>query len=85
MITRAQALTAGEFHQDSPTRPPQTKAGQRSCYVWRRNGATQTWKTRPDDFRVPVKYGLRQYGQIRQADAAAYHVAADCPYARELG
>ena len=23
--------------------------------VWRRNGKTQTWKTRPNEFRVPVK------------------------------
>ena len=24
------------------------------------NGKCQTWKTRPDDFRLPVKYGLKQ-------------------------
>ena len=23
------------------------------------NGKIKTWKTRPDDFRLPVKYGLR--------------------------
>lgn len=30
----------------------------------RRNGRTQTWKTRPNDFRIPIKIGFRQYGEI---------------------
>lgn len=30
----------------------------------RRNGKTQTWKTRANDFRIPVKYGFRGYGNI---------------------
>lgn len=30
----------------------------------RRNGRTQTWKTRPNDFRIPVKAGLRSTAQI---------------------
>ena len=25
-----------------------------------RNGKTKTWKTRPQEFKIPVKYGLRQ-------------------------
>ena len=25
----------------------------------RRNGRTQLWKTRPDEFRIPVKMGFR--------------------------
>lgn len=28
------------------------------------NGALKTWKTRPDDFRLPTKYGLRDGVQI---------------------
>lgn len=32
----------------------------------RRNGQTQTWKTRPNDFRVPVKAGFRTTGQFTQ-------------------
>jgi hypothetical protein len=32
----------------------------------RRNGKTQTWKTRPNDFKIPVKYGLYQYFYIDQ-------------------
>lgn len=30
----------------------------------RRNGRTQTWKTRPGHFRIPVKAGLKSYGEI---------------------
>ena len=32
--------------------------------TWRRNGATKTWKTRPGEFRIPVKFGLYAYGYI---------------------
>ena len=32
----------------------------------RRNGKTKTWKTRPNDFRIPVKYGLRDCFYITQ-------------------
>lgn len=28
------------------------------------NGKVQTWKTRPDECRIPVKHGLYQYGVI---------------------
>lgn len=33
---------------------------------WRINGKVQTWKTRPRDFKVPVKRGLRQHSYITQ-------------------
>jgi hypothetical protein len=39
---------------------------------WRRNGATQTWRTRPDEYRVPVKYGLRSYGALIEGDGAPF-------------
>lgn len=34
----------------------------------RRNGRTQTWKTRPNDFRTPMKYGLRGTTAFTQDD-----------------
>lgn len=71
MITRQQAMTGQTFHEDH------TPAGK--IYEWRRNGATQTWKTRPDEFRIPVKYGLRSTGQIRHYDAHRFHLAEECP------
>lgn len=33
-------------------------------WLVRRNGATKTWKTRPGDFRIPIKAGLRVYGEL---------------------
>ncbi len=42
---------------------------------WRRNGATKTWKTRPADFKIPVKHGLYDYGYIDQDNAADFKVA----------
>lgn len=64
MITKSQAETERYFHDDE-------------CRTWRRNGATQLWKTRPADFRVPVKYGLYAYGQIWHTDAHLFHVPGD--------
>jgi len=39
------------------------------------NGKCKTWKTRPEDFRLPVKYGLRTCFYITPADAANWKVA----------
>lgn len=84
-LTREHALTAGMFHWN----------GNGGCYVVtgprggitvhqtraRRNGATQTWKTRPDEYRVPVKHGIRARGQfsIYHHDARSWHAASQCP------
>lgn len=32
----------------------------------RRNGATKVWKTRPEEFKIPVKYGMYNYFYIDQ-------------------
>lgn len=34
----------------------------------RRNGRTQTWKTRPGEFRIPCKHGLYDYFNITHLD-----------------
>lgn len=70
-ITFEQALTAAEFHENE-RRPDGT------CYRHRRNGKTQTWKTRPGHFRIPVVYGLRGYGQITHETADKFHLASEC-------
>ena len=43
------------------------------------SGATQTWKTRPAEFRVPVKHGLYESGEITHRNADCFHLVADCP------
>jgi hypothetical protein len=70
-ITREDAMTADRFHENHEL------AGK--IYEWRRNGATQTWKTRPEDFRVPIKYGLKSYDSITPGNAHLMHRADQCP------
>jgi hypothetical protein len=47
--------------------------------AYRRSGQTKTWKTRPNDFRVPVKFGLYEAGEITQDNAHLFHIGEDCP------
>lgn len=70
MITKEQALVGSNFHQAvSPTK----------CRNWRRNGATKVWKTRPNDFRVPVKFGLYGYDSITHLNSEKLFEDKDCP------
>lgn len=64
-LTPQTALTASHFYSRAHT----YKDGVRPIEV-RRNGATKTWKTRPGEFRIPVKYGMYQYFYITDKDAA---------------
>jgi len=41
----------------------------------RRNGKTVTWKTRPGEFRLPVKFGLKGYHSITRGDMAQCCIA----------
>lgn len=80
MITREQALRCQEFHTNKCAlvvgpRGGETVQQQRV----RRNGNTQTWKTRPTEWSLPVKYGLKQAFRITQRDADLWHAAEDCP------
>ena len=34
------------------------------------NGKPKTWKTRPDDVNIPIKYGLYEYATIEYRDGA---------------
>lgn len=42
----------------------------RNGNLWqvRRNGRTKTWKTRPREFRIPVKIGFRDCTQLSHGD-----------------
>ena len=70
MVTKEQALNAMMFH---------VAIGPNKCQKWRRNGATKVWKTRPDEFRVPVKFGLYAYAYIDHTNAHKVHLGEDCP------
>ncbi len=83
MITKDQALSANTFHyvgRCNCTRTVGPRGGVTekvtSC---RRSGATKTWKTRPDHFRVPVKYGMYESGEVTHDNASEWHTAENCP------
>ena len=46
--------------------------------TWRRNGRTKTWKTRPGNFRIPVKHGLYVYGVVDHLNANEVHLEEEC-------
>lgn len=78
-ITRDQALNLGTFH-----RPGSHDDDKNRCYVLRRSGRTKTWVTRPDDYRIPVKYGIYEHGYIMSATLACPgDVSGDYVFARE--
>lgn len=70
-ISKHDAQTCDRFHENHEP------AGK--IYEWRGNGACQTWVTRPDEFRRPVKYGLRGYDAITHLNAGQFHRADQCP------
>lgn len=70
MITYQQALTENNFEHVSKT----NKSDKQPMRV-RRTGKTKTWKTRPDEFQIPVKYGLYESGYITHDNAKEWNVA----------
>ncbi len=84
-ISFEQAMTADRFHEDGCSETVGPRGGRTiRVYEWRRNGKTQVWKTRPGEFRVPVKYGMRGYDYIDQYNADRFHVESDCPLRKEV-
>lgn len=80
MITKEQAMVENHFHVGECTRTIGPRGGEKIQMVFvRRTGRTQTWKTRPNAFRVPIKHGLRDSGEITQDNAHAFHLEEDCP------
>ena len=69
MITKEQALTARHFEHVT------LKGSDGKPVRCRAMGACKTWKTRPNDFKLPVKYGLYQSFYITHDNAGEWHVA----------
>ena len=57
--------------------------GPKRVERWRRNGMTKTWKTRPGEFRIPIKHGLRAYSYLTHDNAHEFHLEEECPYGME--
>lgn len=70
MVTKEQALTEKHFIQVTD--------GEGNLLAkpikWRASGKCKTWKTRPDDFSLPVKHGLNRWGYITQDNANCLEV-----------
>ena len=45
---------------------------------WRINGRCKTWKTRPAEFRVPIKLGLYDNHYLDHENAVGFHPACMC-------
>ena len=43
------------------------------------NGRVQTWKTRPNEVKIPYKRGLYEYGYITQHDLADFTLTEPAP------
>lgn len=72
-VTKEQALTHNRFHYSPGCNENRTER-------WRRNGATKVWVTRPNEFRVPIKFGLRDYAYLTHDNAGQFHTEEDCPF-----
>ena len=67
------------FHAGECTTTIGVRGGRTdSIEQWRANGAVKTWKTRPADFSLPIKHGMRDYAYIDQHNADLFHRAEDC-------
>lgn len=86
MVTREQVLAA-PYHQIYHA---EFNGNHCSCLVGPRgaihlhfvavrcNGSVRTWKTRPEEFRLPIKHGMRGYAYIDQDNASHFHREEDC-------
>lgn len=80
MVSKEQAMVAIEFHFNHCTKHVGPRGGVKTnIEVWRANGRCKTWKTRPNDFAIPIKRGLRSHTYITNGNAEYYHTAFDCP------
>ncbi len=83
MITKEQAVALRYrevIHQGTCNRTVGPKGGvQESVVKWRVNGAAKVWTTRPDEFLVPLKHGLRHYSYLTETNDYMFHREQDCP------
>lgn len=67
MVTKEQAMAA--THRQNFTKTVGAKV-----YTARVNGACKTWKTRPNEFRLPMKYGLKECFYIDHNNAHEWSI-----------
>lgn len=87
MVTKEQAINARhrtEFHYGECKKTVGPRGGVTTkIEIWRANGQCKTWKTRPEEFQLPIKYGLRTGSYITHRNAHEFHLASECPLDKE--
>jgi hypothetical protein len=68
IVNKENSVTAKKFEHISD------KNADKTPVRVRRNGKTKFWVTRPNDFRIPVKYGLRYCFYIDQDNCNEWNV-----------
>ena len=66
-------MTLSEIETHLDTGHAKARLPNGKTWSVRRNGKTQTWKTRPDHFRIPIKIGFNLYGSIDHTTTVAYY------------
>ena len=85
MITKEQAMTAQNFHENGCSRIIGPKGGKKvTVRSWRRNGKTKVWVTRSEEFSVPIKFGLKACDYLTQDNANHFHLPENCPLKSDL-
>ena len=69
MVTKEVAMTKSYFEHIT------AKNADGTPLRCRKNGACKVWKTRPDNFKLPVKHGLKDYFYIDNFNAQEWSVA----------
>src|SRR5690349_20041418 len=70
MITKEQAIKITSYVYTYV--PTENKINR-----WKVNGVCKTWKTRPNEFRLPVKHGMYSYWYVDQYNAEHFFSTVD--------
>lgn len=83
MITRQQAILlkyGEEIHYGTCRETIGPYGGRRvTIERWRIFGKVKLWKTRPNDFSIPIKNGLYNFGKLTHDNCEAFHLVKNCP------
>ena len=80
MTTIHDYVTEGGAHWGNCTRSTGPRGGVKTHTTFSKvTGQLKTWKTRPDDFRLPIKHGMRGYGEIVPSTISQFHLPSECP------
>lgn len=75
MVTKQDCINGGLFRYLKATYKSRGRTNE--PIQVRSSGRCQTWKTRPDDFKLPVKYGMYESSYITQDNAPFFITEAE--------